>query len=311
MAKPPTAFPGLSPKAWQSAARTIARTSQVDLEALMTGGTLPIGREVKLRSLILGLQQMYGLTTDEAFVAARALGSTAGMMADSMTQVLGTIPKSVMAQITASAAWMAEGGVPVLLNEQAFANIVSRTTAAITADWTRLATKARGGIVDSLRAAMLGGQGSRAAGLAMYQGVYGQVGLTHARCLTIARTELGDAYQTANLDTYRQGGVTHYRWHANQDARTCALCLALTGTVFPVEQEPETHHNCRCEMLPVFVDDLGKVGADGRWPGTKVPNDTIASRLPSTWKVPDDPRDLVGVTQNPTWRPSKRLVKPV
>lgn len=311
MAKPPVAFPGLEPAAWDATARSIARTAARDIERL-TAGTLTRGKEARLRSLVESLRQLYALSTDEAWVAARAVGSTSTRLSRSLDRVLASVPDSTWKAVEASSAWVAAKGAPVILSEGAMSAIVARTQAAITADWTRLAVRTQTGIVSTLRQSVVGGLGARDAATAMYQGIYGQTGLTYSRALTIARTELADAYQSANLTTYLNAGATHYEWWADTtSSRTCAMCLALHGTVYPInEVPPEQHHNCRCEMLPVFPDETRRVRADGRMPGTRVPNTVIQERLPSTWKVPREPRDLIGRRDVPGWRGVKVLVKP-
>jgi len=309
VAKPPDQFPGLDPKAWDRFAKNVGRASARDVERLLAG-TLTRGKEARLRSLAESLKQLYGLTTDEAWVAARTVGSTSTRLSTALDGVLSQIPASTMRAVTDSAAWVAAGGAPVVLSEGAVSSMVARTAQAITADWTRLAAATQRGIVTTLQQSMLSGVGARGAATAMYQGTYGQVGLTWGRCQTIARTEMADAYQAANLATYRLAGVEYYEWFANGGPRTCAMCLALHGTVFPMTELPDQHHNCRCEMLPVFNNEMRKVTPDWRIPGTRVPNSTIAGRLPSTWQVPADPRDLIRLQDVPGWRPVKVLVKP-
>ena len=309
MAKPPVVFPGLDPKAWDRFAKNVARASSRDVERLLAG-TLTRGKTMALRSLVESLKQLYGLSTDEAWVAARAVGSTSTRLSTALDGVLSQIPASTMNAVNDSAAWVAARGVPVVLSEGAVSSMVGRTAQSITADWTRLAATTQRGIVTTLQQSMVSGVGARGAATAMYQGTYGQVGLTWGRCQTIARTEMADAYQAANMTTYRQAGVEYYQWFANEGPRTCAMCLALNGSVFPMTEQPDQHHNCRCEMLPVFNDEMRKVTPDWRMPGTRVPNSTIAGRLPSTWQVPADPRDLIRLQDVSGWRPVKVLVKP-
>jgi SPP1 gp7 family putative phage head morphogenesis protein len=73
------------------------------------------------------------------------------------------------------------------------------------------------------------------------------------RSLTISRTEVLRAYRAAALDSYRASGVvTGYRWLATKDIRTCLVCLALDGQVFPLTRPVPAHINCRCSVTPVL-----------------------------------------------------------
>ena len=308
MAKPPALIDGLDPKVWDALARSLARTASRDIEALVAGKPIRRGAEARLRSLVVSLKQLYGLTTDEAWVAARTLGPQMTALSRSLDRVLASVPNHAMTAVSSATEYVAARGIPVILNEKAVTSIALRATQAITADWTRLAAGAQRAVADTLRSAIVGGTGARDAAAAMYRGTYGQTGLTYSRALTIARTEIADAYDEANLQTYADAGVERYSWYASLDDRTCAMCQALHGSVFPMWKAPAKHHNCRCEMLPVFPGE--RVGSDGRLPGTRVPNEQIAARLPSTWDVPADPRDLIGETDVAGWRSVKRLVKP-
>lgn len=73
----------------------------------------------------------------------------------------------------------------------------------------------------------------------------------------------------AELKIMRSNGVTHVKWVAKVDDRTCSGCLALNGTVVPIGTQfphdagglstpvyhdliaPPRHPNCRCRLVPV------------------------------------------------------------
>jgi hypothetical protein len=66
--------------------------------------------------------------------------------------------------------------------------------------------------------------------------------------------------QVANADVL-QGLV----WCAELDDLTCLSCVALHGTVFPVGEICDDHHNGRCALLPWAVgaeNPIGKTGED-------------------------------------------------
>lgn len=76
------------------------------------------------------------------------------------------------------------------------------------------------------------------------------------RALRIARTELLTAYRAAALDTYRanQDVVREWEWFAEPDA--CDFCHERDGDRFPVEEDFDTHPNCRCTSLPVVNGEV-------------------------------------------------------
>lgn len=84
-------------------------------------------------------------------------------------------------------------------------------------------------------------------------------GLSKRRAVLIARTEQIRAYRTANQDVYKRNGdvLRGWRWTAAKTPATCAMCLALDGEVFPVEETLSSHPACRCSMVPLPNTDFG------------------------------------------------------
>lgn len=84
-------------------------------------------------------------------------------------------------------------------------------------------------------------------------------GLTKDRAILIARTEQIRAYRTANRDIYRRNSdvLRGWRWTSAKTPATCAMCLALDGTIFPVDQVLSSHPACRCSMVPLPKTDFG------------------------------------------------------
>ncbi len=70
------------------------------------------------------------------------------------------------------------------------------------------------------------------------------IGLTRAQ--TIARTETLRAYRSASLRTYEENAdvVSGWRWMASLSPRTCRVCLAMHGKVFPLTTPFGSHVNC-------------------------------------------------------------------
>ncbi len=88
------------------------------------------------------------------------------------------------------------------------------------------------------------------------------LGVELTRALTIARTETLRAYREATRQVYAQNSdiVQRMQWVASFSTRTCALCLALHGKLFRVDEPaPSSHPNCRCVFVPVLKppEELG------------------------------------------------------
>lgn len=74
-----------------------------------------------------------------------------------------------------------------------------------------------------------------------------------ARALNISRTEILDAMRSAQraTDLANPGIVTGWVWSAHLGARTCRSCIAMHGTVYPVEEPgPLDHQSGRCARVP-------------------------------------------------------------
>lgn len=78
----------------------------------------------------------------------------------------------------------------------------------------------------------------------------------------VARTEIVSASRDSNLARYRLSEtVKAWRWSATLDNRTCAVCIALHGQIFPLETPFATHPQCRCSPVPV-VRTFEEMGLD-------------------------------------------------
>lgn len=74
-----------------------------------------------------------------------------------------------------------------------------------------------------------------------------------SRTLTICRTEYIRAYRMSTLRSYRANRrlVKGWRWVSAANARTCAACFALHGSVHDLSEEFHDHPRGRCTMAPV------------------------------------------------------------
>ena len=75
--------------------------------------------------------------------------------------------------------------------------------------------------------------------------------LNHA--LLITRDQSIRAARLAALQQYQTSGlVVAYKRVAARQRRTCLACLALDGTVYPINVMMPLHPQCRCTLLPIL-----------------------------------------------------------
>lgn len=76
--------------------------------------------------------------------------------------------------------------------------------------------------------------------------------ISRSRALTIARTEMLRAYRESALETYRANDdiVEGWLWMSALDARTCAVCISMHGSVHSLDEDLDGHPNCRCTKSP-------------------------------------------------------------
>lgn len=110
-------------------------------------------------------------------------------------------------------------------------------------------------VADNVAAAMvegltLGYNSSRIA--RMFQGAFGN-GLTDA--IRFIRTAQLYAYREATRATYiaNQDIVTGWVWQSALNLRTCMSCLNMHGTVHPLDEPLNDHHNGRCTPIPLLA----------------------------------------------------------
>lgn len=133
-------------------------------------------------------------------------------------------------------------------------------------------------------------------------------GLNHA--LTVARTEQIRAYREATRQQYEISGIVQqYKRLAAKNSRTCPLCLALDGEVYPTEDLMNVHPNDRCTMVPV-VDGMPEVTWEtgSEWFAKQDPDVQKEILGPKAYDLYDEGRielrDLVQKTTHETWGPS-------
>jgi SPP1 gp7 family putative phage head morphogenesis protein len=130
---------------------------------------------------------------------------------------------------------------------------------------------------------------------------------TLSDALRITRTETLRAYRDATQETYTQSGaVKFYRRLATKDTRTCAACLALDGTKYPVGTPVWDHPNGRCTSVPIvegFPEVKWQSGADWfRNLDESEQRDILGPAKFEAWKAGQFSFDDLAVrASDPTW----------
>lgn len=89
-------------------------------------------------------------------------------------------------------------------------------------------------------------------------------GTTTARAQTIARTETMRAYRTSTVEIFREENVIKaWRWVAQMSYSTCIACIMMDGQEFSLDDDMDSHPNCRCVQIPITKTfaELGFSGA--------------------------------------------------
>jgi SPP1 gp7 family putative phage head morphogenesis protein len=199
--------------------------------------------------------------------------------------------------------------------------IVARTTQQVTSLTKPLAPDAYAAVLAEITRGVAVGENPRAAARQMLRRTETTFNGGLTRALRIARTEILDAHRAAAAATEAANTdvVTGWRWQAALSPRTCLACLAMNGTLFPVEEPgPQGHRNCRCTRVAVLksweelgfaleepVDDF----PDAR---TWFDRQTLAVQRaimgPSRLQLLQDGAigwdDLTVIHHNPGWRPA-------
>lgn len=84
------------------------------------------------------------------------------------------------------------------------------------------------------------------------------------RAVVVARTEIIRSSSAGAKYVYESYGVSRIKWLAARDERTCLVCGALHGKLFPINNipygGPPSHPMCRCYITPSIAttEDEGK-----------------------------------------------------
>lgn len=145
-------------------------------------------------------------------------------------------------------------GVFDRVDPRALTSVVERTTARIQSATWRLELSAQ----DAMRRALIHGVATglnpKVAARLMVRRVEGAFNGGLTRALTIARTEILDAYRAAAMESQlaNRDVLAGWEWYAQLDERTCPACWAMHGTVFDLTEDgPLDHQQGRCARMPI------------------------------------------------------------
>lgn len=211
----------------------------------------------------------------------------------------------------------------VRTDPQQIAEIVQRTTEQITARTWQLQAEATVQMERELIRAVAMGDNPRDAARAMVQAVQGVFNGGLTRAMVIARTEQLDAYRRAAEAEHNQHRdvLTKWQWVADLSERTCRSCLAMHGSLHPLDEPgPLDHHQGRCSRVPVTKtwkelgidapepDGAVKPGDGEKWLNSQpeqVQREILGSRGYDAWKSGDWPSSDWSVRRESSgWRDS-------
>lgn len=206
------------------------------------------------------------------------------------------------------------------LNPSSYDWIIARTGENILAASWPLADDAVAAMKKTLLRAVPAGWGPGKAAEVMLDRVQTEFNGGLSRALTIARTEMLDAHRAAFHHTNQQTAdvLAGWVWSTHLDSRTCPACIAMHGTLHPLDEPgPIGHPNCRCVGIPK-TKTWAELGFTVEEPPSMLPDaDAWIRDNPSKARAAlgdtryhmlrsgDITRDqLAHRRENPDWRPS-------
>lgn len=183
-------------------------------------------------------------------------------------------PILMASQLPAAMAAAAATGYAATLTPTALDVIVRRTREQVTARTRPLSAAATDAMRRSLIRGVAVGDNPNVVARDMLRRVEGDFNGGLTRAITIARTEMLDAYRTTSryAHTANADVLAGWTWHSTLDSRTCQSCWAMHGTVHPVEQEgPWDHQQGRCARLPK-LKPWSELGIDVDEPADRTPD---------------------------------------
>jgi SPP1 gp7 family putative phage head morphogenesis protein len=196
-----------------------------------------------------------------------------------------------------------------MVNKQALANMVG-----VCADGAplfsllkerALTPEAVGGLTEALTEGVALGWNPRKTARVMADGL--AQGFNKAQ--VIARTEQIRVYREATRAEYAARGVEQYQRHCSKSDRTCPVCLALDGEVYPVKQIMPSHPGCRCFMTRYTGEKSDYKSAQDWFAGLKEERqrEILGRGHFELYQKGVPLREFVKVTDDPVWGPTLGL----
>jgi len=109
---------------------------------------------------------------------------------------------------------------------------------------------------EGITSILLEGIGAQESPREIAKRLAGEQGIARSRAAAIARTEVHRAAREAILTRYKQASalLEGWVWMSARDARSCAACWAMHGTVHPLGESFGSHVSCRCCAAPYLRD---------------------------------------------------------
>lgn len=116
------------------------------------------------------------------------------------------------------------------------------------------------------------------------------VGLTDS--LRMTRTVVNYSYRESTRANYAANSdvVSQWQWFAELDSDVCLACAAEHGNIYPLDTIQNSHHNCRCTMLPVIQGESAAIQSGEAW----------FNSLPESQQ-----RDMMGPGRYEAWQAGK------
>ena len=303
-------------RAWQ-----VIEDELRDLIEQITAGDATMSRLLRQRRIAQALE----LVTTRLHIVL----SAAGVIADKgATELIAAAGGDAAALI----ATQLPPGVSLQLlqaDAEQLAQIIARTAEQITARHYWLQAEAIEAVKAELVRSVAAGTNPREAARKMVEAVQGVFNGGLHRARVIARTEQIDAYRNAAYETHwaNRDLLTGWQWTADLSERTCRSCLAMHGSLHPLDEPgPLDHQQGRCVRVPITKSwrDLGfdvpepeplvKPGDGERWLQDQprgVQDHILGKQGADMWRAGGWPASDWSVRRTTEgWRPSYQAAKP-
>lgn len=190
-------------------------------------------------------------------ILAPILEAIFGSGAEAGLRQLGLFDKAVARRVRERArAWAEERAAEMVGMRVVAGQLVPNPNA-----FWRITDAVRVALADRVRQAIDTGQSTGA----LADSIEDDFAFSGRRAEMIARTEVAAADIAGTLRGYKETGIVHgKRWLTAKDDKVspqCAACESQGAIAFEAKfvtgrEAPPNHPNCRCDVLPVFADEM-------------------------------------------------------